>query len=58
MQPPAADDDTRTTEERIAYLRSHGVEVDLAEERAAKTPAVPAPGAPSFTFVHLSLIHI
>tara|TARA_B110001452_G_scaffold190169_2_gene160364 strand:+ start:272 stop:1285 length:1014 start_codon:yes stop_codon:yes gene_type:complete len=53
MQPPADDDDSRTTEERIAYLRSHGVEVDLAEERGAKKPAVPAPGAPSFTFVHI-----
>lgn len=49
----ADDDDTRTPEERIAYLRSHGVEVDLAEERASRAPAAPVPGAPSFTFVHI-----
>ena len=50
---PTDDDDTRTAEERIAYLRSRGVEVDLAEERAARVQPAPAPGAPSFTFVHI-----
>ena len=55
-QQAAADDEDppRTEAERLAYLRSRGVEVELAEERQSHPPLPAAGGAGrAFTFVRI-----
>lgn len=51
----AAGPELATEEDKIAYLRARGVEVDLAEERGKPRPAPAAvsPGADTFGFVRI-----
>jgi hypothetical protein len=53
--PTKAGPELATEEDKIAYLRARGVEVDLAEERGKPRPAPPAvsPGAGTFVFVRI-----
>ena len=50
---PACAEVATSEADSIAYLRAHGVEVDLPEERGAPRPAPPGAGGAPFTFVHI-----
>ena len=50
---PDDEDPPRTEAERLAYLRSRGVEVELAEERQSHPPPAAGGAGRAFTFVRI-----